>query len=193
MTSRNTKQLQKRTRTSGAAIAEFAVCLMIVLLAMIPVCNVAVFGVTYCTLQIAMQEVAEQVAMSESRAEAIKSAEAIYLRMQNPIWSSLHVVTGGKSKRSEGGKNIVTAQVIATNQTDSFSITSQLPEKFRPSYKRNRSEKRYAMSLDTPCEIQPMFNLAGFPLLGQIPIVGAAVTLKLHAEAPVEYLESLDY
>lgn len=166
---------------------------MIVLLGMIPILNIAVFGVTYFTLQTAMQEVTHQVAMSESRAEAAKSAEAIYSRMQSPIWSSLHVVTGGTPANRKSGIDMVTAHVIGSNFTQSFPVKSQLPEKFRPSYMRNKSDKRYAYTVDTPCEIQPLFNLAGFPLVGQIPVVGRSVTLRLHAEVPVEYLESLDY
>lgn len=190
MNRRKAKQSKNRRPASGATIAEFAACLMIVLLATIPALNVAMFGVTYCILQIAVQEVVGQVAMSETRAEAIKSAETIYTRMRSPIWSSLHVVTGGTAQKS--ATEILTVQVIATSHTDSFNLNSQLPEKFRPSYMRNRSEKRYAVSLDAPCEIQPMFNLAGFPVVGQVPIIGAPVTLRLHAEAAVEYLESLD-
>lgn len=182
----------KGLRTSnGATIAEFGACLMIFLLATIPMLNVAVFGIAYFTLQIAAQEVVSQVALSESRNEALKTADTIYVRMQSPIWSGLHTVRPNFTKHSNQNE-LVSMHVISSNSSQSFSLKSQLPETLRPSYLNNRSNKRYAYTVDAPCEIQPMFNLAGFPLVGQIPIVGAPITLRLHAEAPVEYLESLD-
>ncbi len=184
----NTKGLRA---CNGATIAEFGACLMIVLLAVIPMLNVAVFGIAYFTLQIAVQEVVSQVAMSESRNEAIKTADAIYSRMQSPIWSGLHTVRPNLTNHFNQNQ-LVSMHVISSNSTQSFSLESKLPEKLRPSHLNNRSSKRYSYTVDAPCEIQPMFNLAGFPLIGQIPIVGAPVTLRLHAEAPVEYLESLD-
>jgi hypothetical protein len=171
----------------GVGIPEFAICLIAMLLAFIPICNVTMFTAACFTIQLATSEVANLVSMAESRKEALQSAATIGDRLRNPIWTSMHTVKEVENKR--GG---VFVQLQKQTNIVTLPLDAPLPAKFKPGYEDNLDKYRYVYCINVPCEIHPFFNISGFPAVGQIPAIGAPVKYLFHAESPVECLESLE-
>jgi len=179
-------------RNRGVGIPEFAVCLIAILLAFIPICNAVFFAASCFTIQTATSEVANLVSMAESRDEAKESAATIHERLKSPIWTSLHAVRPIDSGIVQGNKNIATVQLMEAKSTRTLSIERPLPDKFKPEFENNKDRYRYSYSIDVPCEIRPFFNVSGFPIIGQLPAIGAPVRYRFHAESAVEYLDALN-
>lgn len=182
--------MRRRNRTrkqnQGVGIPEFAICLIALLLSFIPVSNIVMFTACCFTIQTATNEVANTVSKAESRQEATETAGIMENRLKDPVWTAMHTV------RSLSTSAKVSVQVIEGSFVQSLSLDQPLPEKLKPQFENNQERFRYQYSLDVPCQIHPFFNIEGFPGPGQIPVIGAPVKYRFHAETTVEHLEALN-
>ncbi len=115
---------------------------------------------------------------------AQECAKSVIPEMQHPLRNVCHVT------RSESAD-----LDIIVDQSDlaplCFTAREELPEPMKPRHAMGKP-RVYSYHLTVTCEILPLFNLSGMPVLGAVPILCGPAKIAFHSEVPVEYRPSLN-
>lgn len=167
----------------GAHIAEFSVALFaLIFCGLLPLCNLLSFASSLNAVQQLTLMCAREAAMADTRSMAIKSAMSIKTAVEDPTLCALHNVHARNAD----------CQIVAVDDvgTRSFYKISQA-SRFAPGLRINK-HNRYSLQLMVQYEIEPLINLTGVPVVGQIPMIGCAAPVHFQPEVPIENLRILE-
>ncbi len=165
-------------------MAEFSVAFFaLIFCGLLPLCNLLSFASSLNSVQQLSLMCAREAAMADTRAMAIKSAMSIKTVVENPSLCALHNVHADSAD----------LQVVAIDTAGTRTCFKVLDTstQFSPRLHFNK-KNHYSVQVLVSCKIEPLINLAGIPVVGQIPMIGCATPVHFQPEVPIENLRILE-
>jgi hypothetical protein len=194
-------------RPSGTAIAEFGPALFIFLiLFMIPCVNLVLYASAVATINHVAEEASRAAAVSSTQTEAIqfvasKADRLLHGDGQGPgLAAYANLTPQGGVLGTTGKPTGCKLEVLVRANTDTSGVAKAIDisngfvqlGSDSPSFGANSANDHYEYRVTGTYVVNPFLNMAGIPLIGQVPAVGAPTTVSYASTAQIENVKGLD-
>ncbi len=190
----------RRPNSKGAAISEFAPALFVFLiLFLFPCVNLVLYAASVSTCTAICEEASRAAAISSTKTEAIRFVGQKADILEKSSMGAFANITPQGGVNGPNGPTGCTLEVLSRLNTDAsgnVTVTNvsggQALGALSPSIGNNSANRHYEYRVVGNFVVKPFLNMAGIPIVGQIPAVGAPTNVKFASTAQIENVSGLD-